>query len=386
MATNSLDTILAFQLCPPSPDSETHHITHPPEIHSLIHKYSHLFAEPSSLPPKRLTDHRIPVIPGSNPVNVRPYRYPHFKKQEIETQIQTMLNQGIIRPSTSDFSSSVLLVRKKDGTWRFYVDYRALNSITVKDRFPIPAIDELLDELYGTRWFSKLELRFGYHQIQTKESDIHKTDFRTHQGHYEFLVMSFGLSNAPSTFQTTMNQLFQPYLRQLVYSRTLPDHLHHLELVFRSLLQQQFLLKMTKCSFAQTSISYLGHIVSPEGVSPDQEKIRAMVDWPTPSNVKQLRGFLGLTGFYRKFVQHYASIVAPLTELLCKDAFNWTLKAQLAFDKLKQAMTETPVLGLPNFEEPFVVEFCVKDKAWVQFCVKGVTQYATTAESSAQSS
>jgi len=198
-----------------------------------------------------------------------------------------------------------------------------------------------------------------------KEYDIHKTTFHTHQGHYEFLVMPFGLSNTPSIFQTTMNTLFQTYLRQfvivfiddiLVYSRTLPDHLHHLELVFESLLQQQFLLKMSKCSFAQNSISYLGLIVSCQGVGPDPEKIKAMVDWPTPTTVKQLRGFLGLTGFYRKFVQHYASIAAPRTELLRKDAFNWTPQAQIAFENLKKAMTEAPVLGLPNFEETFVVE------------------------------
>jgi hypothetical protein len=362
-STNSIDTF--FQLHQlPSPHEIDPAQTHPPEITQLLHRFSHIFTEPTSPPPPRPTDHQIPLLHNSDPVNVRPYRYPQFQKREIELQIQQMIAQGIIQPSSSSFSSPVLLVRKKDGSWRFCVDYRALNAITIKDRFPIPTIDELLDELYGTCWFSKLDLRSGYHQIRMNPNDAHKTSFRTHLGHYEFLVMPFGLCNAPSTFQNTMNALFQEHLRRfvivffddiLVYSKTLEDHITHLEAVFNCLLEHQFFLKQSKCTLAQPSISYLGHIVSSIGVGPDPEKIKAMVEWPAPKNLKQLRGFLGLTGFYRKFVSQYARIAAPLTNLLKRDAFAWSQDAQSAFEALKHAMTQAPVLALPNFDADFII-------------------------------
>ena len=211
VATHSVDTYYNIQLIPTEPPSPTQPAFNP-QLQSLLHQYQHLFSTPSNLPPSQPTDHQISLSNGSNPVNVRPYRYPQFQKREIENQIKTMLDQGIIRPSCSAFSSPVLLVRKRDGSWCFCVDYRALNGKTNKDRFPIPAIEELLDELYGTKWFSKLDLRTGYHQIRMSPSDIEKTAFRTHLGLYEFLVMPFGLCNAPSTFQATMNIIFQPFI------------------------------------------------------------------------------------------------------------------------------------------------------------------------------
>lgn len=256
-------------------------------------------------------------------------------------------------------------MKKKDGTWRLCVDYRALNTTTVRDRFPIPTIDELLDELGSASWFSKLDLRQGFHQISMHGPDIEKTAFRTHHGHYEYLVMPFGLSNAPSTFQAAMNGLLQPFLRRfaavffddiLVYSDSLQAHIEHLQDIFKALLRDQFYLKQNKCLFAQRKLEYLGHLVSGNGVEPEPSKVQAMTQWPTPLSAKDLRAFLGLTGFYRKFIQHYASIAAPLTTLLCKDAFEWSLTAQTAFDQLKRAMTSAPVLALPNFAEPFMVE------------------------------
>ncbi|CAN6252738.1 unnamed protein product [Urochloa humidicola] len=371
-AVHSLDSTTTVSIPDPSV---------PVEVQEVVQHYSYLFKEPQNLPPQREDDHRIPLIPGAQPMNVRPYRYSLLQKTEIEKQIKDMLKRRVIQHGTSPFASPVLLVKKKDGTWRFCIDYRHLNAITVKNKHPMPVVDELLDELSGAKWFTKLDFSSGYHQIRLASGEEPKTAFKTHSGLYEFRVMPFGLTNAPASFQSIMNKIFQPLLRKcvlvfmddiLIYSSTMEQHVLHLRQVFDILRQHQFLVELSKCTFGQQQLEYLGHLISNNGVATEPSKIAAVSSWPTPANVKELRGFLGLTGYYKRFIKHYGIISRPLTQLLKKGTqFLWTPDTQQAFELLKQALVEAPVLAVPDFTKQFVVETDASDLGFGAVLMQG---------------
>ncbi|GKC89337.1 hypothetical protein Tco_1149986, partial [Tanacetum coccineum] len=270
-----------------------------------IHYLSIETEVPTTLLSHRSTDYRIPE---TKPVNVRPNRYPHYQKGEMEKLVNEMLSKGIILFSQSPFSSPVILVKKKDGSYRFCVDYRALNVVTVKDKFPIPTANEMFDELGGAIIFTKIDLRAGYHQIQVHEST------------------------------------------------TLAVHLEHLECVFNYLQEHQFYVKKTKCVFGAETLEYLGHMISGSGVKIDPKKVIAVHDWPEPTTQRQVRGFLGLTGYYRRFIKGYATMAAPLTKLLQKDGFRWGGQEETTFRELKQQLSTIPILSLSDFTQEFVVE------------------------------
>jgi hypothetical protein len=342
---------------------------------ALVKEFADIFPTelPNELPPQRSIDHAIDLLPGSEPPSKPTYRLSYVEMNELQKQMTDLVSKGFIRPSTSPFGAPVLFVHKKDGTLRLCVDYRALNKVTIKNRYPLPRIEELMDRLTGAKYFSKIDLYSGYHQIRIKESDIHKTAFRTRYGHYEFLVLPFGLTNAPATFMTLMNDIFREYLDKfvvvylddiLIYSRTKEEHLQHVRIVLSTLRKHKLYAKLKKCELAQQQVEYTGHFISGEGISVDPRKVDTIKNWPAPTNVSEVRSFLGLASYYRKFVEKFSAIATPMTALLHKDQkFEWSTEAQKAFDMLKEKLTTTPVLLLPDPTKPFIVTTDASDYA-----------------------
>lgn len=337
-----------------------------PEIKHLLSEFQDVFQEPTGLPPLRGAEHHIILKDGAAPFKMQPYRYSYMQRKEIDRLVEKMLQSGIIQTSSSPFASPVLLVKKKDGSWRFCVDYRKLNAITVKDSYPIPLVDDLLDELGKARIFTKIDLRTCYHHIRVRNEDVGKTAFVVASGHYEFKFMPFGLTNAPATSQSLMNEVFRQELKEfvlvffddiLVYSPDEALHYHHLKRVLELLRSHSLFAKASKCSFAHKQVEYLGHVINEHGVGVDPSKIQSIQEWPLPQTVKALRGFLGLTGYYRKFVKGYGVIAKPLTALLKKGGFTWNEQAKEAFlPEAQESYDQYPVLQLPDFSKPFILE------------------------------
>lgn len=335
------------------------------ETLQIMSKYKDVFPDnlPRMLPPKRTIDHEIQLELNHTPPSRPTYRLSPPEMDELKKQLAELTEQGFIRPSVSPYGAPILFVRKKDGTLRMCVDYRALNKLTIKNKYPLPRIDELLDRLHGATFFSKLDLMSGYYQVRIADQDVHKTAFRTRYGHYEFLVLPFGLTNAPATFMRLMNDVFRPYLDEsviiylddiLIYSKSLEEHKTHLHQVLDALRKNQLCAKASKCAFFQTKVDFLGHVVSGNGIQPDPKKIEAVTSWPRPKTVTELRSFLGLANFYRRFVQGFSKITAPLNDLLKKDVSldAWSQAHQDAFNRTKTALTSAPTLVMYDSKAP----------------------------------
>ncbi|KAL4379294.1 hypothetical protein GQ457_02G032210 [Hibiscus cannabinus] len=299
------------------------------------------------LPPDREVEFVIETHADSAPVSISPYRMAPKELKELKTQLQELLDRGFIRPSTSPWGAPVLFVKKKDESLRMCIDYRQLNKMTVKNKYPLPHIDDLFDQLEGATVFSKIDLRSGYYQLKVREQDVLKTAFRTRYGHYEFLVMPFSLTNAPAAFMDLMNRVFHKYLDRFVVV-FIDDIL--------TLLENQLYAKLSKCEFWIREVVFLGHVVSSEGIRVDPKKVEAIVNWKQPTSVTEIRSFLGLAGYYRRFVSGFSKVAAPLTKLLQKGVkYEWSDARQQAFEKLKEALINAPVLTQPVSGKEFVV-------------------------------
>ncbi|KAJ9519373.1 hypothetical protein QJQ45_023169 [Haematococcus lacustris] len=325
---------------------------------------------PAGLPPQRAVDHRIEVEPGKRPPTRPTYNMSTSELAELKAQITEMQEKGFIRPSTSPYAAGVLFVRKKDGTFRMCVDYRPLNRITIKNKYPLPRVENMLDRLHGATVFSKIDLRQGYHQIRIAPEDIPKTAFSTRYGHFEFTVLPFGLCNAPATFQRLMNDIFRQELDDhvivylddiLIFSRTHEEHAKHLDRVLSLLRQHKLYAKLSKCEFGKSQTEFLGHIITSTGIACDPNKVAAINSWPVPTTVHEVRSFLGLANYYRRFVNNFSTIAEPLTALTQADGHDkqgkvtWTSAQQSAFDALKHALTSAPILIAPDPTQPYTL-------------------------------
>ena len=337
-------------------------------IQKIHEKYKDLFVE--GLPPENVERpggvmHKIDLLPGSTPVAEPLRRMAPKLLEELKVQLDELLEKKFIQPSVSPYGAPVLFSKKKNGKLRLCVDYRALNDQTVKNRYPIPRADDLLDQLRGAKYFTSLDMTSGYHQIPIAQEDRHKTAFRTRYGSFEFLVMPFGLTNAPATFQAWMNSILAPYLDTfvivylddiLIFSKTEEEHKQHVQMVLDTLTQHSAYLNLSKCSFFQQRITFLGYEISSDGVCADAGLVSKILEFPVPETKTHVRSFLGAAGFYRRFVKDFAKIAAPLFDLTKENVpFVWNSMHQTSFNRLKAVLTTAPVLKLADPTKEYYV-------------------------------
>jgi hypothetical protein len=317
------------------------------------------------VPPERDVQFMIELKPGTAPISRRSYRMPPNELAELETQLQDLLEKGLIRPSSSPWGCPASFVKKKDQTLRMCMDYKPLNEVTIKNKYPLPRIDILFDQLTGAWVFSKIDLRSGYHQIRIRLEDIPKTTLTTRYELFEYLVMSFGLTNALAHFTYLMNSIFMPELDKfvvvfiddiLIYSKNEEEHAKHLRIVLTHLREHQLYAKFSKSTFWLEEIQFLGHVLSAKGIVVDHSKVKDILEWKPPTTLYQVRSFLRLVGYYRRFIPDFCKIVKPITGLLKNDAkFDWSSICSEAFEQLKVLLTTASILAQPDIERPFDV-------------------------------
>ena len=295
----------------------------------------------------------IELHPGTTPISMTYHRMVLAELHELKVQLQDLLDRGFIRSSTSPWGASVLFFKKKNKTLRLCIDYRQLNKVT-NNRYPLPKIDDLFEQLRGVRIYSKIDLCTGYHQLRVREADIPKTAFRMRYGHFEFTVVPFGLTNTLATFMDLMHRVFQPYLDQfvvvfidniLIYSKSEEEHEDHFRIILQALKEHQLYAKFNKCEFWLTKVRFLGHVVSTSGVSVDPEKVEAVMSWEIPKSFFERHSFLELAGYYRRFIEDFSRLNAPMTKLTQKEVkFEWNDLCERAFQELKRRLTSALIL------------------------------------------
>ncbi|GJW56567.1 putative reverse transcriptase domain-containing protein [Tanacetum coccineum] len=332
----------------------------------IVRDFPEVFLEDlSGLPSTRQVEFQIDLVPGAAPVARAPYQLAPSEMKELSEQLKELSDKGFIRPSSSPWGAPVLFIKKKDGSFRMCIDYRELNKLTVKNRYPLPRIDDLFDQLQGSSVYSKIDLRSGYHQLRVREEDIPKTAFRTRYGHYEFQVMPFGLTNAPAVFMDLMNRVCKPYLDKfvivfiddiLIYSKNKQEHEEHLKLILELLKKEELYAKFSKCEFWIPKVQFLGYVIDSQGIHVDPAKIESIKDWASPKSRTEIHQFLGLAGYYRRFIEGFSKIAKPMTKLTQKKVkFVWGDKQEAAFQLLKQKLYSAPILALPEGSEDFIV-------------------------------